>query len=57
MSHFLNCCAIINVENNNCDIVFLPRPSPIVRPREHLIQQEIDKLLCSKFLPFLDEGG
>jgi hypothetical protein len=57
VSHFLNCCAIINVENNNCDIVFLPRPSPIVRPREHFIQQEMDKLLCSKFLPFLDEGG
>jgi hypothetical protein len=48
---------MINVDNDNRDIVFLPRPRPIARPREHFFQQEIDELVCSKILLFLDEGG
>src|SRR5258708_24530993 len=35
----------MKVDNHNCDIVFLPRQSPITRPHKHFFQQKIDELL------------
>jgi len=49
--------ASVKVDNHNCDIVFLPLPGPIARPRKHFFKQGIDELLSSKVLLFFNKSG